>query len=67
MAKGKEISYQTIYGKSSDKIGDFTNLYGTNVDDILDRIPDAKYFNPNGEFFDEIIVNNSHIPIESPY
>ncbi|MBQ5561670.1 MAG: hypothetical protein IIT46_18095 [Lachnospiraceae bacterium] len=128
---------KTSYGKSSDKIGEFTNLEGSTVDDILDRIPDdavlrelrpvqggategfefkwtengqtyrvrvhnsdpsapvgtnanngwvvrvqrgrwyydptindfreAKYFNPNGPFFDETIVNNTHIPIHNPY
>lgn len=31
---------QTKYGTSSDKVGDFTNLYGTNVNNIFDRIPD---------------------------
>ena len=31
---------ETSYGKSSGKIGDFTELEGSNVDEILDRIPD---------------------------
>ena len=31
---------ETSYGKSSGKIGDFTELEGNNVDEILDRIPD---------------------------
>lgn len=31
---------KTSYGKSSGKIGDFTELEGSNVDEILDRIPD---------------------------
>ncbi len=132
-----EGSGETSYGKSSDKIGDFTNLECSTVDDILDRIPDdavlrelrpvqggategfefkwtwngqtyrvrvhnsdpsapvgtnayngwvvrvqrgkwyydptindfreAKYFNPTGPFFDETIVNNTHIPIHNPY
>ena len=118
------------------KIGDFKNLQGTNVDDILDRIPDdavlrelhpvqggatdgfefkwtqdgqtyrvrvhnvdpgapagtnaangwvvrvqrgkqyydpiiddfqpAKFTNPKGDFFDEAIMNNTHIPIQAP-
>ena len=122
----------------SSKVGDFKNLKGTTVDDILDRIPDdatlreltpvkggategfefkwiqdnqtyrvrvhnidpgapvgsnasqgwivriqrgrqyydytiegfqpAKYTNnPNGEFFDSTITNNTHIPIKDPY
>ena len=129
--------YQTSYGKSSGKIGDFTELEGSNVDEILDRIPDeavlrelypvqggategfefkwvqngqtyrvrvhnvdpsapvgsnayngwvvrvqcgrryfdptindfreAKYFNPNGPDYDEVIINDTHIPILDPY
>ena len=31
---------ETGYGKSSGKIGDFTELEGSTVDKILDRIPD---------------------------
>ena len=31
---------KTSYGKSSGKIGDFTELEGSTVDEILDRIPD---------------------------
>ncbi len=128
---------ETSYGKSSSKIGDFSNLEGSSVDDILDRIPDeavlrdlkpveggategfefkwvsneqtyrvrvhnadpsapkesnanngwivriqrgrqffdptindfreARYFNNNGPYFDETIVNNTHIPIKNPY
>ena len=128
---------ETSYGKSSGKIGDFTNLEGSTVDEILDRIPDeavlrelypvqggategfefkwvqegqtyrvrvhnedpsapvgsnayngwvvriqrgrryydptiddfreAKYFNPNGPDFDEVIVNDTYIPIVDPY
>ena len=128
---------ETSYGKSSGKIGDFTELEGSNVDEILDRIPDeavlrelypvqggategfefkwvqngqtyrvrvhnvdpsapvgsnafngwvvrvqcgrryfdptindfreAKYFNPNGPDYDEVIINDTHIPILDPY
>lgn len=128
---------ETSYGKSSEKIGDFTDLEGSTVDEILDRIPneavlrelypvqggategfefkwvqdgqtyrvrvhnadpsapvgtnayngwvvrvqrgrryfdptindfrEAKYFNPNGPDFDEVIVNDTHIPIMNPY
>ena len=128
---------KTSYGKSSGKIGDFTELEGSNVDEILDRIPDeavlrelypvqggategfefkwvqngqtyrvrvhnvdpsapvgsnayngwvvrvqrgrryfdptindfreAKYFNPNGPDYDEVIINDTHIPILDPY
>ena len=128
---------ETSYGKLSGKIGDFTNLEGSTVDEILDRIPDeavlrelypvqggategfefkwvqdgqtyrvrvhnedpsapvgsnayngwvvrvqrgrryydptindfreAKYFNLNGPDFDEVIVNDTHIPIVDPY
>jgi len=124
-------------GTRNSKVGDFTNLKGTDVDDILDRIPDdavlrelypvqggategfefkwtqdgqtyrvrvhnidpgapagsyasegwvariqrgkqyydftiddfqpAKYTNPKGDFFDEGIMNNTHIPIQDPY
>lgn len=131
------LAYQTSYGKLSGKIGDFTNLEGSTVDEILDRIPDeavlrelypvqggategfefkwvqdgqtyrvrvhnedpsapvgsnayngwvvrvqrgrryydptindfreAKYFNLNGPDFDEVIVNDTHIPIVDPY
>ncbi|MBQ6229641.1 MAG: hypothetical protein IJJ74_00805 [Eubacterium sp.] len=137
MIISERLSVKTSYGKSSEKIGDFTYLEGSTVDDILDRIPDeavlrelrpvqggategfefkwtengqtyrvrvhnsdpsapvgsnayngwvvrvqrgkkyydptindyreAKYFNPNGPFFDETIVNNTHIPIQNPY
>lgn len=128
---------KTSYGKSSGKIGDFTELEGSTVDEILDRIPDeavlrelypvqggategfefkwvqngqtyrvrvhnvdpsapvgsnayngwvvraqrgrryfdptindfreAKYFNPNGSDYDEVIINDTHIPILDPY
>ena len=128
---------KTSYGKSSGKIGDFTELEGSTVDEILDRIPDeavlrelypvqggategfefkwvqngqtyrvrvhnvdpsapvgsnayngwvvraqrgrryfdptindfreAKYFNPNGPDHDEVIINDTHIPILDPY
>ena len=128
---------ETSYGKSSGKIGDFTELEGSTVDEILDRIPDeavlrelypvqggategfefkwvqngqtyrvrvhnvdpsapvgsnayngwvvraqrgrryfdptindfreAKYFNPNGPDYDEVIINDTHIPILDPY
>ena len=34
------VNCETSYGKSSGKIGDFTELEGNNVDEILDRIPD---------------------------
>ena len=124
-------------GDSETKIGDFTNLVGSTIDEILDRIPDnaimrelypvqggategfefkwvqdgktyrvrvhnsdpeapvgsnasngwvvrvqkgkqyydptiddfqpAKYTNPQGDFFDESIMNNTHIPIKDPY
>ena len=124
-------------GGSASKEGDFSNLYGSTVDEILDRIPDeatlrelhpvaggstegfefkwtqdgqtyrvrvhnadpgapsgsnaangwivrvqrgrqyydytindfqpARYTNPNGDFFDENIMNNKHIPIKNPY
>ena len=124
-------------GGSVSKISDFTNLYGSTADDILDRIPDeailrelhpvtggstegfefkwtqdgqtyrvrvhnsdlgapsgsnaangwivrvqrgkqyydytindfqpARYTNHNGDFFDENIMNNTHIPIQNPY
>lgn len=123
--------------KTSGKIGDFTELEGSTVDEILDRIPDeavlrelypvqggategfefkwvqngqiyrvrvhnvdpsapvgsnayngwvvraqrgrryfdltindfreAKYFNPNGPDYDEVIINDTHIPILDPY
>jgi len=122
---------------NTSKIGDFSGLNGSNVDDILDRIPDdavlreltpvnggategfefkwmqdgqtyrvrvhnpdpsapigtnahnnwvvrvqrgrqyydytiddfqpARFTNPNGDFFDESIMNNTHIPIQNPY
>ena len=128
---------KTSYEKSSGKIGDFTELEGSTVDEILDRIPDeavlrelypvqggategfefkwvqngqtyrvrvhnvdpsapvgsnayngwvvrvqcgrryfdptindfreAKYFNPNGPDYDEVIINDTHIPILDPY
>ncbi|RGQ41860.1 polymorphic toxin type 30 domain-containing protein, partial [Roseburia inulinivorans] len=128
---------KTSYGKSSGKIGDFTELEGSTVDEILDRIPDeavlrelypvqggategfefkwvqngqtyrvrvhnvdpsapvgsnayngwvvraqrgrryfdptindfreVKYFNPNGPDYDEVIINDTHIPILDPY
>ncbi len=128
---------KTSYGKSSGKIGDFTELEGSTVDEILDRIPDeavlrelypvqggategfefkwvqngqtyrvrvhnvdpsapvgsnayngwvvraqrgrryfdptindfreAKYFNPNGPDYDEVIINDTHISILVPY
>lgn len=128
---------KTSYGKSSGKIGDFTELEGSTVDEILDRIPDeavlrelypvqggategfefkwvqngqtyrvrvhnvdpsapvgsnayngwvvraqrgrryfdptindfreAKYFNLNGPDYDEVIINDTHIPILDPY
>ena len=128
---------KTSYGKSSGKIGDFTELEGSTVDEILDRTPDeavlrelypvqggategfefkwvqngqtyrvrvhnvdpsapvgsnayngwvvraqrgrryfdptindfreAKYFNPNGPDYDEVIINDTHIPILDPY
>ena len=128
---------KTSYGKSSGKIGDFTELEGSTVDEILDRIPDeavlrelypvqggategfefkwvqngqtyrvrvhnvdpsapvgsnayngwvvraqrgrryfdptindfreAKYFNPNGPDYDEVIIDDTHIPILDPY
>ena len=128
---------ETSYGTSSEKIGDFTELEGSTVDEILDRIPDeavlrelypvqggategfefkwvqngqtyrvrvhnadpsapvgsnayngwvvrvqrgrryfdptindfreAKYFNPNGPDYDEVIINDTHIPILDPY
>lgn len=131
------VNCETSYGKSSGKIGDFTELEGSNVDEILDRIPDeavlrelypvqggategfefkwvqngqtyrvrvhnvdpsapagsnayngwvvrvqrgrryfdptindfreAKYFNPNGQDYDEVIINDTHIPILDPY
>ena len=124
-------------GGNTSKIGDFSGLNGSNVDDILDRIPDdavlreltpvnggategfefkwvqdgqtyrvrvhnpdpsapigtnaynnwvvrvqrgrryydytiddfqpARFTNPNGDFFDESIMNNTHIPIQNPY
>ena len=133
----KDINNETSYGKSSGKIGDFTELEGSNVDQILDRIPgeavlrelypvqggategfefkwvqngqtyrvrvhnvdpsapvgsnayngwvvrvqrgrryfdptindfrEAKYFNPNGPDYDEVIINDTHIPILDPY
>ena len=126
-----------LEGDSKSIIGDFTNLEGSTVDDILDRIPDeailrelypveggvtegfefrwvqdgqtyrvrvhnadpgapagsnaangwvvrirrgtqyydytinefqpARFTNPNGPFFDENIMNNTHIPILDPY
>ena len=37
---GSEGKSETSYGKSSGKIGDFTELEGSTVDEILDRIPD---------------------------
>ena len=122
---------------SASKEGDFSNLYGSTVDEILDIIPDeavlrelrpvdggvtegfefrweqdgqsyklrvhnadpgapagsnaangwiarvrrgtqyydytindfqpARYTNPKGDFFDENIMNNTHIPIKNPY
>ena len=128
---------KTSYGKSSGKIGHFTELEGSSVVEILDRIPDeavlrelypvqggategfefkwvqngqtyrvrvhnvdpsapvgsnayngwvvraqrgrryfdptindfreAKYFNPNGPDYDEVIINDTHIPILDPY
>lgn len=131
------VEIETSYGKSSGKIGDFTELEGSTVDEILDRIPDeavlrelypvqggategfefkwvqngqtyrvrvhnvdpsapvgsnayngwvvraqrgrryfdptindfreAKYFNPNGPDYDEVIINDTHIPILDPY
>lgn len=39
-AQKKAGAGKTSYGKSSGKIGDFTELEGNNVDEILDRIPD---------------------------
>ena len=136
-ADGITVDVETSYGKSSEKIGDFTDLEGSTVDEILDRIPneavlrelypvqggategfefkwvqdgqtyrvrvhnadpsapvgtnayngwvvrvqrgrryfdptindfrEAKYFNPNGPDFDEVIVNDTHIPIMNPY
>ena len=126
-----------IEGGNTSRIGDFSGLNGSNVDDILDRIPDdavlreltpvnggategfefkwiqdgqtyrvrvhnpdpsapvgtnaydnwvvriqrgrqyydhtiddfqpARFTNPNGDFFDESIMNNTHIPIQNPY
>lgn len=134
---GESGAGETSYGKSSGKIGDFTELEGSTVDEILDRIPDeavlrelypvqggategfefkwvqngqtyrvrvhnvdpsapvgsnayngwvvraqrgrryfdptindfreAKYFNPNGPDYDEVIINDTHIPILDPY
>ena len=136
-AQKKAGAGKTSYGKSSGKIGDFTELEGSTVDEILDRIPDeavlrelypvqggategfefkwvqngqtyrvrvhnvdpsapvgsnayngwvvrvqrgrryfdptindfreAKYFNPNGPDYDEVIINDTHIPILDPY
>ena len=130
-------AYDNSGGGSKSKIGDFTNLEGSTVDDILDRIPDeatlrelypveggategfefkwvqdgqtyrvrvhnadpeapagsnaangwilriqrgtqyydytinefqpARFTNPKGPFFDESIMNNTHIPILDPY
>ena len=132
-----EFKVPSSEGTGQSKVGDFTNLKGTDVDDILDRIPDdavlrelrpveggategfefrwtqdgqtykvrvhnenpkspigsyssegwivrvqrgkqyydftiedfqpAKYTNPKGDFFDETIMNNTHIPIQDPY
>lgn len=36
-------------------------------DSIINQFQPAKYTNPNGEFFDEGIMNNTHIPIKDPY
>ena len=36
-------------------------------DPTINDYREAKYFNPNGPFFDETIVNNTHIPIQNPY
>ena len=36
-------------------------------DPTIDDFREAKYFNPNGPDFDEVIVNDTHIPIVDPY
>ena len=36
-------------------------------DPTINDFRPAKYTNPNGDFFDESIMNNTHIPIENPY
>lgn len=36
-------------------------------DYTIDDFQPAKFTNPNGDFFDESIMNNTHIPIQNPY
>lgn len=35
-------------------------------DPTMNDFREAKYFNPNGPDFDEVIVNDTHIPIMNP-
>jgi hypothetical protein len=133
----KDPSSEYTSNTKRNRIGDFSNLEGSTINDIIDRIPDhatmrklypvevgategfefkwiqeghtyrvrihnadagapvksnaangwivrvqrgkqyydstihdfqpAKYTNPKGDFFDENIMNNTHIPIKGPY
>ena len=36
-------------------------------DPTINDFRKAKYFKKNGPYFDETIVNNTHIPIKNPY
>ena len=36
-------------------------------DPTINDFREAKYFNPNGPDYDEVIINDTHIPILDPY
>ena len=36
-------------------------------DSTINDFQPAKYTNPKGDFFDENVMNNTHIPIKDPY
>lgn len=37
------------------------------MDPTIEDFQPAKFTNPNGDYFDEDIMNNTHIPIKTPY
>ena len=41
--------------------------YGSGNGTTINDFREAKYFNPNGPDYDEVIINDTHIPILDPY
>ena len=61
------IAYKTVVGFAANgwivRVQRGERYYDYTINDFQP----ARYTNPNGDFFDENIMNNTHIPIQNPY